>query len=138
MTTFELERLATLPAPHGTGAGYNSGCRCSECRDANAARARAKRAKRRALALAAEQLPADPRLQYESRIEPNSVSALRQPVKADSRPAVPGSERKGDSGGGLGVFELVVVLVVIALLLRYRGQDPSPLRPLPSRWRPRY
>lgn len=38
--------VGSLPAPHGTGAGYRRGCRCSICKQAQASRISRQRAKR--------------------------------------------------------------------------------------------
>lgn len=132
MTTFEAARLAALPAPHGTGAGYNSGCRCESCRSANAARGRAKRARRRAVRAAEASAEAPPPL--DTRLQRSQADAPRAGPDDPNLP-VPTGYPPPRSGGTL-VMALAVALIVAGLVLAVwlRGQDLPP----PYGWRPRY
>ena len=151
MATSETARLATLPTPHGTGAGYNSGCRCESCRGANAARARAKRARRRFLGAtqASEHRPppdshtqrpaAEVARYWDRRASSPGTELPAGPALAADPSAAPASPAPASSGGTLALVVVVLFLIlgVIALALRRGGPGP-PLRPPAPPWRPRF
>jgi len=124
MAPSEAERLAGLPTPHGTSAGYNVGCRCESCRAANAARARARRARHRALGAGQ-----GPEGVLPPAIEPLLVEVApeRAPVAGPEgvEEAVHLSEPESPTdigwGEALAVVGLVVLLALAMWALRRRG-----------------
>ena len=138
MATSEEARLAGLPTPHGTSAGYNVGCRCERCRAANAARARARRARHRALS--ARQGPQS--LLYPA-IEPLLVEVAPESVPVAAPDGfeeavhlpVPESPTDGGWEAALAVVGLLVLLGLAMWALRWRGGggegDGPPPRPRP-------
>jgi hypothetical protein len=129
MTPSERARQASLPTPHGTGAGHNSGCRCDECRAANAARARSGRARHRGLnaargpqnlhLLSPQPRPPEVRQDAEAAAEPAA-----EPLDS-STPGPSGATDLGEGvGAGATLAVLALVLIVgIALVIRVRGGD---------------
>lgn len=115
--------LETFPAPHGTGAGYRRGCRCTLCKQAQAARISRQRAKRthcspqKATAGTASRSgvgrrPTD--VADVSRQPPHDV-ARAQPEHV----ALPEGGNRASDWGSLPLLALIVLLVIGLLAWRH-------------------
>ena len=137
MNQSEAARLAGLPTPHGTRAGYNAHCRCDDCRAANTASQRAKRASRR-------ESEADREPQYPEPAVPQWTPS--EAAEPEDPVAVPDSSLEGApvgdgelqvNGGWAGVLAVAAVLILLGLALWAawrRGEDGGSAGP--RSWNP--
>lgn len=137
MNQSEVARLAGLPTPHGTRAGYNAGCRCDDCRAANTARQRAKRASRRESEAARGPQYPQPDAPQQT---PSGAAEPEDPVTVPdgSRERAPAANGESQSDGGwAGVLAVAAVLTLLGLALWAawrRGEDGGSASPRP--WNP--